>query len=101
MRFVPIKTGEQQAVLAVHRARQGFVKARTAQANQIRGLLGEYGLIIPQGIVYIAKRLPAILEDGENELPGAVRELLYRLGEHLRELDRQVGEQQQSFLIPK
>lgn len=38
MRFVPIKNGEQQAVLSVHRARQGFVKARTAQANQIRGL---------------------------------------------------------------
>ena len=39
MRFVPIKNGEQQAILAQHRARQGFVKARTAQANQIRGLL--------------------------------------------------------------
>jgi transposase len=41
MRFVPIKTTEQQSVLSLHRARQGFVKARTAQANQIRGLLGE------------------------------------------------------------
>lgn len=38
MRFVPVKNGEQQAVLSIHRARQGFVKARTAQANQIRGL---------------------------------------------------------------
>ena len=46
MRFVPIKSVEQQAVLAVHRARQSFVKARTAQANQIRGLLAEFGLII-------------------------------------------------------
>ena len=44
MRFVPIKTMEQQAVLSVHRVRQGFVKARTAQANQIRGLLTEFGL---------------------------------------------------------
>jgi transposase len=92
MRFVPIKNVEQQAVLALHRARQGFVKARTAQANQIRGLLGEYGIIIPQGISHIAKRLPAILEDGENELPGSFRALLDRLGEHLRELDRQVDE---------
>ena len=48
MRFVPIKSVEQQAVLAVHRARQGFVKARTAQANQIRGLLAEFGLVIPR-----------------------------------------------------
>ena len=44
MRFVPIKNVEQQSVLALHRARQGFVKARTAQANQIRGLLAEFGL---------------------------------------------------------
>jgi transposase len=92
MRFVPIKNAEQQAVLALHRARQGFVKARTAQANQIRGLLAEYGIVIPQGIGHIAKRLPEILEDGENDLPGAFRELLDRLGDHLKELDRQVSE---------
>jgi len=53
----------QQAVLALHRARQAFVKARTAQANQIRGLLGEFGVVIPQGIAHIAKRLPRILEE--------------------------------------
>ena len=92
MRFVPIKNGEQQAVLALHRARQGFVRARTAQANQIRGLLGEYGIVIPQGICHISKRLPGILEDGESDLPGMFRQLLQRLGEHLKELDRQVGE---------
>ena len=80
MRFVPVKNTEQQGVLALHRARQGFVKARTAQANQIRGLLAEYGVVIPQGISHIAKRLPAILEDGENDLPGAFRALLQRLG---------------------
>jgi len=54
MRFVPIKSIEQQAILSVHRVRQGFVKARTAQANQIRGLLGEFGLVIPQGIYNVA-----------------------------------------------
>lgn len=92
MRFAPIKNGEQQSVIAMHRARQGFVKARTAQANQIRGLLAEYGIVIPQGIGYIAKRLPEILEDGENQLPGAFRQLLQRLGDHLKQLDRQVTE---------
>lgn len=92
MRFVPIKNGEQQAVLALHRARQGFVKARTAQANQIRGLLAEYGLVIPQGIGQIATHLPDILEDGENGLPGVFRQLIDRLGTHLKALDRQVHE---------
>lgn len=88
MRFVAIKTDSQQAVLALHRARQGFVKARTAQANQIRGLLLEFGRIIPQGISNITRKLPQILED--TALPGSFRELLRRLGEHLKELGRQV-----------
>jgi len=69
MRFVPIKSVEQQAILSVHRVRQGFVKARTAQANQIRGLLGEFGLVIPKGIYNVAKRVPELLEDASNELP--------------------------------
>ena len=92
MRFVPIKTAEQQSVLSLHRARQSFVKARTGQANQIRGLLGEYGVVIPQGIGYIAERLPQILEDGENSQPGQFRRFLERLGENLKEMDRQVDE---------
>lgn len=92
MRFVPIKDVEQQAVLAVHRVRQGMVKARTAQANQIRGLLSEFGLIIPQGIAYIHKRVPAMVEDAGDALPGAFRALVQRMLDHLKELDRQVGE---------
>ena len=92
MRFVPIKNIEQQAILSVHRARQGLVKARTAQANQIRGLLSEFGIVIPQGIHSIAKRVPDILEDAENGLPGTMRHLLKRLNDHLKELSRQVEE---------
>src|SRR5208282_6635048 len=92
MRFVPIKSIEQQAVLSVHRVRQGFVKARTAQANQIRSLLGEFGLVIPQGIRHIAQRVPALLEDASNELPLAFRQLIERLAEHLKDLDQQVRE---------
>jgi transposase len=92
MPAVPIKNASQQAILSVHRARQGFVKARTAQANQIRGLLAEYGIAIPQGIGHVSKRVPEILEDGESELPGSFRLLIQRLVDHLKELDRQVGE---------
>jgi len=92
MRFVPIKNIEQQAILSVHRARQGFVKARTAQANQMRGLLSEFGIVMPQGIRSISNRMPDILEDAENSLPGTMRWLLERLNNHLKELDRQVKE---------
>jgi len=92
MRFVPIKNVEQQAILAVNRARQGFVKARTAQANQMRGLLSEFGIVIPQGIRSIGKRMPDILEDAENKLPSGMRTLLKRLNHHLKALDIQVDE---------
>lgn len=90
MRFVAVKNVEQQAILAVHRARQGFVKARTAQGNQIRGLLSEFGIVLPKRIAAITKGMPEILEDGENGLPGAMRRLLERLTENLKEMDRHV-----------
>jgi transposase len=92
MRFVPIKNTEQQALLGLHRARQGFVIERTAQVNQIRGLLAEFGLVIPVGIRSIESKLPEILEDAENGLSGASRALFARLFDHFRALDRQVDE---------
>lgn len=90
MRFVPVKNPEQQALLALHRARQGFVVARTAQGNQIRGLLAEFGLVVPKGLTALKRRIPEILEDAENGLPGAFRELLDTLANHLSELNHQV-----------
>lgn len=66
MRFAPVKSVEQQALLAVHRARRGFVVERTAQANQIRGLLHEPGIVIPKGIGQLDRHLPRILEDSGN-----------------------------------
>ena len=98
MRFVPIKTIEQQAILSVHRVRQGFVKARTAQANQIRGLLGEFGLVMPQGIYNVTKCVPELLEDAGNDLPVPFRHLIDRLTEHLKELDRQVKELEKQII---
>jgi transposase len=99
MRFVPVKPVDQQAVLALHRARQGMVKARTAQANQIRGLLGEFGLIVPRGMAQLYERVPVLLEEAREELPGVLRELVQRLLEHLKELDRQVGEMEMQIRV--
>lgn len=97
MHFVPVKNAEQQALLSLHRARQGFVKARTAQANQIRGLLAEFGIVIPKGISHIATHVPEILEDGQNGLPGLMRGLIQRLGENLKVMDQQVQELEQQI----
>jgi transposase len=90
MRFVPIKNAEQQALLALHRARQGFVGARTAQVNQIRGLLAEFGIVIPAGIRRVRENMPEILQDAESELPCISRDLFSRLFSHFLELDSQV-----------
>jgi transposase len=92
MRFVPIKSVEQQAVLAVHRLRQGLVEERTALANRIRGLLTEYGLVIGVGLDRLRKALPAILEDAENAVPGIAREVFADATRQLIELDARIGE---------
>lgn len=99
MRFVAIKTEEQQALLAIHRARQGFVKARTAQANQIRGLLGEFGIVIPQGICHVSPRLATLADASGGQLPGSFCNLLQRLDDNLKELDRQVKELEQQIRL--
>ena len=91
MRFVAIKSEEQQAVLMVHRARALTVANRTAQVNQIRGLLGEFGLVVPRGLWRLRRELPDILEDAENGVPALAREVLAGLLEQLREADTRIG----------
>ena len=90
MRFVSVKAIEQQDVQALHRMRQSVVKNRTAQANQIRGLLGEYGITLAQGISRIRTRIPEILEDGENELTDRFRGWLAQLLEEFRSMDQRI-----------
>jgi len=68
-RVVAIKTMEQQDIQLIHNIRQGLVGNRTALVNQIRGMLSERGIIIPQGVNKVKERLPLILEDAENKLP--------------------------------
>ena len=87
MRFVPIKSVEQQDIQNFHRQRERIKKARTALGNQIRGLLAEYGLTIHQGISAVRKTLPEILEDAENGLTAYARELFADLLEELQTLD--------------
>src|SRR5262245_29719687 len=98
MRFVPIKTAEQQAMLALHRARQGLVKARTAQANQLRSLLAELGIVLPQGIHVLLRQVPGIVSAEENGWGESVRNLFTRLLGHVKELDRHATEVEQQIL---
>jgi transposase len=75
MRIAAIKSADQQQILALHRVRDLLVKQRTASVNQLRGLLAEFGVIIPQGRRAVMAALPDILEDASNELPPMMRAL--------------------------
>jgi transposase len=92
MRFVAVKTVEQQDVQAVHRIRSELSKQRTAKANQIRGLVAEYGLVAPKEIVHLRRALPCWLEDAENGLSERFRRLLNGLWDDLRALDDRMAE---------
>jgi len=68
MRFVSVKNAERQDIQAAHRIRDELVKQRTAKADQIRGLVAEYGLVAPKRIGHLRRALPIWLEDPENGL---------------------------------
>jgi transposase len=87
MRFVPIKTVEQQGVMSLHRLRQGYQEERTACINRIRGVLAEFGLVFAKSPKVLRAHLPDVLEDASNELSGTARLVLQRAFEHWRELD--------------
>lgn len=89
MKFVPIKGIEQQDVLLIHRCRALLLKQRTAVANQIRGLLNEYGVIINQGMSHIRK-LPEILDMNENKLSLRSKAIFFRLYEQFILIEEQI-----------
>jgi transposase len=90
MRFVSIKTADQQGQLAVHRLREGYKAERTALINRIRGLLAEFGLVFPQSPEALRKELANVIEDASNELTGVARLALQRAHLHWIDLDLQM-----------
>jgi transposase len=73
MHFVPIKSVDQQGILCVHRLREGLKQQLTACTNRIRGLLAEFGVVLPQGMQVLEERLSSCLEDGERDIAGLAR----------------------------
>lgn len=76
MRFVPVKSVQQQADLSLHRVRQGFIEERTATLNRIRGLLAEFGYVLASGAIQIRRQVPPLLEVLPVRVAGCVRDLL-------------------------
>ena len=75
MRFLPLKSTEQQGRLLVHRVRQGFVEQRTVTLNRIRGLLSELGIVLPLKAAFVRREAMARLED----LPGWMNALRHTI----------------------
>lgn len=90
MRFVAIKSAEQQVMQAGHRIRSRLVRSRTALSNEIRGLLGEFGVVTPQGIGQLRRALPIIAEDANNGLTEQFKVLLAELAEELQQVDDRI-----------
>ena len=90
MRYVAVKTVEQQSIQHLHRARSLAVGQRTALANQLRGFLFEYGLVVGRGVGTLLRRVVELVEDADNALPWAMRELLAGEREELMRLDERV-----------
>ena len=91
MRFVAVKEIEQQDIQSIHRVRSHAVAQRTAQVNQVRGLLMEYGIVLAQGRAQVRKQLPWILEDAENGLSLRLRSLLSGIYAELIHLDERIA----------
>ena len=99
MRYVKVKTVEQQDIQATHRIRSELITHRTAKANQIRGLVAEYGLVAPQQVQALRKAIPQWLEDGDNGLTHLFRQLLNGLWTDLKTLDDRIGELDQEIKL--
>ena len=90
MRFSLVKTEAQQDMQSIHRIRSLLIQQRTAMSNQIRGLLSEYGVVIPKGIRYIKNRLAEILGDNPKNMSWLVLEGLLVLYENFKQLDEKI-----------
>jgi len=91
MPFVSIKTVEEQDMQAIHRMRAQCIRDRTALSNSTRGLLGEYGIVLPKGLATLRKSIHGLLEDADNGLSDRFRNLLARRYEQLVGLDEHIA----------
>lgn len=91
MRFVALKSAEQQALLALHRLRQGLIDARTALVNQLRGLLGEFGVVVAAGRRRFEQALPRLIAQDSAEVPALLRESLEPMRLQLLGLNEQIA----------
>src|SRR3982750_1139655 len=91
MRFVPIKTAEQQSALMMHRARDLLVRQRTMLVNALRGHLAEFGLIEAQGLHKVAGLIAIVMDDKDGRIPDMARQVLKMITGQIEELQTRIA----------
>lgn len=90
LRPVPVKTLEQQALLALHRTRSAWMATRTARLNLLRGVLRELGQTIPVGARQVLPKVTTLIEDADSNVPMSLRDTLATISKEIRDLEQRV-----------
>src|SRR5215213_2788255 len=92
MRFVPVKSAEQQSVLVLHRTRDLLIRQRTMLGNSMRAHCAEFGIVVAQGMAKLAELIARIADEGDTRIPPLARGCLLVLSQQLQELQLKIGE---------
>jgi transposase len=92
MRFVPIKTQQQQSTLVIHRVRETLVRQRTQLINALRGHLAEFGIVAPHGAQKVAQLTARLADPADEQIPAGAKTVLQVLVEHLRDTEQRISE---------
>src|SRR5438445_9951812 len=91
MRFVPVKTAEQQATALLHRGREQLVRQRTMLVNALRAHLAEFGIVAAQGLHNVGKLIAIVRDDGDRRLPDVARQVLQVLAGQPEEIEAAIA----------
>src|SRR6201982_24201 len=98
MRFVPVKTAEQQATQLLHRGREQLVRQRTMLVNALRVHLAEFGIVAAQGVRNVGKLIAIVRDDGDTRLPDVARQVLQVLANQIEQIETAVAALERQLL---
>ena len=99
MRFVPLKTTEQQSALMMHRARDLLIRQRTMLVNALRGHLAEFGLIEAQGLHKVARLVTIVVDEVDERVPEMARQVLKVIVNQLKDIQTGIADLEKQVLV--
>ena len=98
MRFVPVKTVDQQSALLMHRARDLLIRQRTMLVNALRGHMAEFGLVEAQGLHKVVGLIAIVLDERDERIPILARQALKMITDQISELQTRISELERQVL---